>query len=240
MDLNLAETHTSLGFLEVVLLDFAAAEEHFLRSHQLKPDQALTFWWNATQASSEGRLDEARAMAHQAAQLAPTIPMYVVAEGLLWMYSGMIPQAIDLLQKAFEMNRELPLTLGSLGQALAESGQLEEGIELLRRAAPGMGAGALWARGQLGHYLGRSGDREGALRVLDDLLLRRQTEYVQIVAIAAVYAGLGEHDQAVQWLEEAARQPGALQFWIPIDPLWRPLASYSGFQKILTLWQRRR
>ncbi len=178
-------------------------------------------------------------MARQATQLAPTIPMYVVGEGLLWMYDGMLPNAIDFIQKGLEMNRELPLTLCSLGQALAESGRLDEGIELLRRAAPGMAAGALWPRGQLGHYLGRSGDRAGAQKVLDELLVLRRTEYVQIVAIAAVYAGMGEHDLAVHWLEEAARQPGALHFWIPIDPLWKPLAFHPGFQKVLTRWQRR-
>jgi hypothetical protein len=50
---------------------------------------------------------------------------------------------------------------------------------------------------------------------------------------------MGESDQAVQWLDEAARQPGALHFWIPIDPLWRPLAFHPGFQQILTRWQRR-
>ena len=33
-----------LGFLEVILLNFAAAEQHFLLSHQAKPDQALTVW----------------------------------------------------------------------------------------------------------------------------------------------------------------------------------------------------
>jgi hypothetical protein len=42
MDPRFAETHTSLGFLDVVLLDFAAAEQHFLLSHRAKPDQALT------------------------------------------------------------------------------------------------------------------------------------------------------------------------------------------------------
>ena len=130
--------------------------------------------------------------------------MYVVAEGVLCMYSGMLPQAIELMQKALEMDRRLPLTLGSLGQTLAESGRLDEGIELLRRAAPGLAQGALWARGQLGHYLGRSGDRVGAQKVLDELLVLRQTGYVQITAIAAVHAGMGEHDQAVHLLEEAA------------------------------------
>ena len=77
MDARFAETHTSLGFLAVVCLDFAVAERHFLLSHQAKPDQALTVWWNATLAASEGRLEEAIAMAHRAGQLEPTIPMSI-------------------------------------------------------------------------------------------------------------------------------------------------------------------
>ena len=239
MDPNMAETHTSLGFLEVVLLNFADAEEHFLRSHQLKPGHALTAWWNACLASAEGRLEEARAMARQAVQLEPTIPMYLVAEGLLTLYSGLIPQAIDLMKQALEMDREMPLTLASLGEATAESGRFEEGIELLRRAVPGMAPGGLWARGQLGHYLGRSGDRVGAQQVLDELLALRQTTFVAPVALAAVHAGLGEHDRAVEWLEQAAREPGALHFWIPIDPIWKSLAPHPGFQRILERWQRR-
>jgi len=49
-----------------LLLDFEAAEEHLLRAHQLKPDQSLTAWWSAAMAAAEGRLEEARAMAHDA------------------------------------------------------------------------------------------------------------------------------------------------------------------------------
>ena len=178
-------------------------------------------------------------MARQAVQLEPTIPMYLVAEGLLTLYSGLIPQAIDLMKQALEMDREMPLTLASLGEATAESGRFEEGIELLRRAVPGMAPGGLWARGQLGHYLGRSGDRVGAQQVLDELLALRQTTFVAPVALAAVHAGLGEHDRAVEWLEQAAREPGALHFWIPIDPIWKSLAPHPGFQRILERWQRR-
>jgi tetratricopeptide (TPR) repeat protein len=240
MDSNLAETYTSLGFLSTVLLDFEAAEEHLLRAHQLKPGQSLTAWWSAAMAAAEGRLEEARAMAHDASGLSPTIPMYFVAEGLLSMYSGLMPQALDLIRQGLEMDRDLPLGLCSMGETLAELGQMKEGIEFLRRAVPGMAPGALWARGQLGHYLGRAGDRTGAQKELDVLFALRGKEVVQTVAIAAVYAGMGELDQAVHWLEEASKEPGALHFWIPIDPLWKPLTQHQGFLKILEHWQRRR
>jgi serine/threonine protein kinase/tetratricopeptide (TPR) repeat protein len=238
IDPRLPEAHTSLGFLNVVLLKFSEAEQHLLAAHRLKPNQALTCWWNATLASSERRLPEALELAHRAVQIEPLIPMYRIAEALLKLYDGQLSAAIEDLQQARELDPGLPLMQASLGEALAESGNFDEGIALLRMAAPIMAPGGLWARGQLGHYLGRRGDRAGAEQVLGELHALSSSRYVSPVAIAAVQLGLGRTDAAVQSLEEASRQPGTLQFWIPIDPLWRGLASHAGFQKILTHWSR--
>jgi tetratricopeptide (TPR) repeat protein len=237
-DPNLAETHTSLGFLEVVLLNLAAAEQHFLASHKLKPDQALTMWWHACLASAEGRLEEACEMAHRASQIEPTIPMYLVAHGILIMHSGRTALAIETIRKGLEMDAGYPLGQAMLGQGLAESGWFDEGIELLRSAAPAMAPGGLWARGLLGHYLARKGDATGARQVLDELLALRATTYVADVAIAAVYAGLGDDDGVIEWLDRAAQQPGALHFWIPTDPLWKRMRGDPRFQKVLDRWKR--
>jgi len=237
-DPNLAETHTSLGFLEVVLLNFSAAEQHFLTSHRLKPDQALTLWWHACLVSAEGRLDEACEMAYRSSQLEPTIPMYLVAQGILLMHSGRTAVAIETIRNGLEMDAGYPLGQAMLGQALAESGSLDEGIALLRLAAPTMAPGGLWARGLLGHYLGRNGDVNGARQVLDELLTLRRTAYAAAVAIAAVHVGLGEDDHAIKWLDTAAEEPGALHFWIPTDPLWRRMRTDPRFEKILDRWKR--
>ena len=238
MDARCAETHTSLGFLEVILLNFAAAEQHFLLSHQAKPDQALTVWWNAVLASAEGRLDEAIAMAHRAGQLEPTIPMYFVAEGLLLVYKGQLPLAIETIHRGLEMDGNYPLGLMVLGQVLVESGEFDEGIAAMRRAAPQLAPGGYWAKGLLGHYLARQGDVGGARQLLDELLTLQRTAHVQRVAIAAIYAGLSDHDRALEWLEEAAQLPGELWFWIPIDPLWARTRQNPAFQKILARWRR--
>jgi hypothetical protein len=56
--------------------------------------------------------------------------------------------------------------------------------------------------------------------------------------MAAIFAGLGDDDHALEWLEKAAEQPGALWFWIPIDPLWARMRPHPRFQKILNHWRR--
>jgi serine/threonine-protein kinase len=238
MDSRSAEAHTSLGFLELVLLNLGKAEQHFLVAHQLKPDQALTIWWHACLVSAEGRLEESEGMANRAVRLEPVVPMYPVAESILRLFNNETEATIACLRQILEMEPGFPLAQMVLGQALAESDRWEEAIALLRAATTVMAPGGLWARGYLGSYLGRMGDFAGARKVLDELHELRQHGFVAATAIAAVYVGLGENDRAVEWLEQAAQQPGGLHFWIPVDPAWRPLKSHPGFQKILTYWKR--
>lgn len=238
IDPQSAEAHTALGFLELVALRTRESEQHFLKAHQLKPDQALTIWWHACLVSAEGRLAESIEMAERAGRLEPTVPMYPVAEGFLRLFHGETQGVIARVRKALEMEPGFPLAQTLLGQALAESGEWGEAFEMLRAANAAMAPGGLWARGYLGSYLGRNGDFAEARQVLDELLTLRKTTFVSSVAIAAVHVGLGESDLAVEWLNRAAQVPGSLHFWMPGDPVWRPLAAHPGFQKILSLWKR--
>jgi TolB-like protein/Tfp pilus assembly protein PilF/predicted Ser/Thr protein kinase len=238
MDPGSAEAHTSLGFLELLLLNLRQAEEHFLTAHQLKPDQALTVWFNAALLSMEGRLEEAVEMTIRAAGLEPTVAVYVTAENIFRLAMGQTEIAIANLRKVLEIEPGFPLAQTILGECLGESGRWEEAIELLRAATPVMAPGGLWARGYLGNCLGRKGDIAGARQTLDELMALRQNGPVQAAAIAAVHIGLGEYDRAVEWLEQGAQEPGGLHIWIPIDPVWRPLAANPRFQKILSRWKR--
>ena len=236
MDARFAETHTSLGFLDVLLLNFAAAEQHFLLSHQAKPDQALTVWWNAALVAAEGRLDEAIAMARRAGQLEPTIPMYSIAEGLLLVYGQSAGDRDD-------------------SQGVGDGPQLSAGP-----GAPRAGAGRERTVRRRGRGHARRSSADGARRILGEgtprILPRtaggrprrapaarrtatlRRTAHVQMVAIAAIYAGLNDDNRALKWLDQASRQPGALWFWISIDSLWARMRQTPGFQTILARWRR--
>ena len=45
-------------------------------------------------------------------------------------------------------------------------------------------------------------------------------QYVPAIYSAAVYAGLGESDQAFTWLRRAVERRDWLISWFHVDPLW--------------------
>ena len=68
---------------------------------------------------------------------------------------------------------------------------------------------------QVGYGLARTGDRSGALNVLNELAKRRDLTYVSPFDFALVYAGLGETDRTFEFLDAAykdrvPRLPGHL------------------------------
>jgi hypothetical protein len=52
-------------------------------------------------------------------------------------------------------------------------------------------------------------------------------QYVPAIYSAAVYAGLGESDQAFEWLRRAVERRDWLIAWFHVDPLWDTLRSDS-------------
>jgi hypothetical protein len=65
------------------------------------------------------------------------------------------------------------------------------------------------------------------------LLRRREAEYVHPTALAYVYTGLGEKDEALRWLEIAyAERDNSLQ-WLKYDPTLDSLRGDARFQDIL-------
>ena len=85
------------------------------------------------------------------------------------------------------------------------------------------------ATASLGHALGAAGDRPGARAVLDRLLERRAHEYVSPYDVALVYAGLGNKDQALDWLQRAYQERSSLLVFALREPRLAPLRSEPRF-----------
>jgi len=67
-------------------------------------------------------------------------------------------------------------------------------------------------------------------------LRSRSLESIQNVAPnkAAIYAALGDHDQALDLLEQAAEQPTWQLRLLKATPTWDPLRQQARFQALLT------
>ena len=108
------------------------------------------------------------------------------------------------------------------GWSLAGLGRYEDAVAAHRQAAM-VAPGDPVAQAYLGWVLGLVGQREEVRRIREDLERRRTQEYFSGFLMAHVCLGLGEHEQAIVWLEKAAEErDGLLPFastWIPLDPL---------------------
>ena len=97
--------------------------------------------------------------------------------------------------------------------------------------------------GRLGHVYGVSGNREDAIRILDEL----KKEPIQpppkspfippppdtSFDIGLVYMGLGEHEQAIDWLQKAANERTAEIIHIKCEPIYEKMRVEPRFQELM-------
>jgi predicted Zn-dependent protease len=80
---------------------------------------------------------------------------------------------------------------------------------------------------------GFAGRKDEADRVLQELLELDRRGYVTPVAVANVYIGLGNKDQAFVWLEKAYRERSNYLAYIKVFPLVDSLRSDPRFDDLL-------
>ena len=98
---------------------------------------------------------------------------------------------------------------------------LDESIEEFRKA-PSI------CEAPLAHAYARSGSRTEALRILNEILATSKQSFVDPRNVAVIYVGLGERDQALDWLEDAYEKGEPILVYM-FGPSW-PLASFDLIQ----------
>ena len=69
--------------------------------------------------------------------------------------------------------------------------------------------------------------------MLNELLELQRRRYVSPPALANVYIGLGDKDQAFFWLEKAYLDRSNYMVWLKVFPLLDPLRSDPRFDDLL-------
>ncbi len=115
-----------------------------------------------------------------------------------------------------------------LGAAYERQGDLPAAIEELRKSNALMGD-ISWSLGELGHAYARSGQTNEAEKVLREFNRRSEHGYVPAYNIAAVYAGLGKKEEALNFLEKAYADRCSILMFIKVDPDFENLHSEPRF-----------
>ena len=141
--------------------------------------------------------------------------------------------AIEQLRKTLDIEPTFAHAHWFLGMAYLRKGAFAEAIAEFQRAIT-LSPNITQYKAGLGHAYARAGKSAEARKLLSELKEASKRRYVSWCDFAAIYAGLGEKDQAFAFLEKAYEQRDAKLFiWGKGSPVLDPLRSDSRFADLL-------
>lgn len=233
MDDSLAEAHTSLAFTKHRFdWDWLGAEREFKRAIRSNPSYASAHHWYSLLLSQMGRTEESFAAIKRAQELDPLSLVINTDLGTYFYYTRQYDQAIAYYQKTLEMSPDFARVYLDLGTTYEQKGMYKEAIATFQKGVMLSGGNSLMMA-SLGHAYAVSGRREEARKILHELQHQTNQEYIVPYAVALIYIGLNEKDQAFQWLEKAYEERSGWLVFLKVNPLLDPLQSDPRFGELL-------
>ena len=231
LDPALGEAHCMLAFLMFVRdFDWTGAEAEFRRALELSPGSADAYDLYGRMLAALGRHDEAVPLVKRAHELDPLSHRTDYPSALL--RAGRYPEALAAARQSVEVDPEYGRARATLGWALLKNGLVEEGLAELERGAA-LTSGDLMFLAQLGEAYGLHGRADEARDILRRLDEAGRTGYVTPYYRAYVHTGLGEHDQAIDCLEQALAERSGGLYGIKASFLFEPLRGHPRFTALL-------
>jgi DNA-binding winged helix-turn-helix (wHTH) protein/TolB-like protein len=233
IDSTLAEAHASLAFAKFRWdRDRVETEREFQLAIKHKPTYAPAHQWYSSYLAALERFDEAIAEAKRAQELEPL--SLIGSSHLAWILylSGQSDGAIEECTRMLDLDPNFFPARRYLGLAYEQKGMYQKAIAEFQRGVQLSGSPLMLAL--LGHAYAASGKTADAQRVLSELRELESRRYVSPYTVAAIYAGLGEKDQAFKWLEKAYEGRDVWLMNLKVDPAFSKLRSDRRFQDLLT------
>ena len=233
IDDTLAEAHTSFAFATWYYdWDWRVAETEFKRALQLNGNYPVAHQWYGSYLSSMGRHQEAIAEKKRAVELDPLSLVMNRSAGWTFYFARRYDEAIEQYRKTLELDPNFAVAHLWLGEAYKQKGMHQEAILELQRASvlSGQDHAKLAA---LGHAYAFSGRRAEATMILEKLEEMSKRSYVPPYDFAVIFAGLGEKDKALEWLQKAHEDRSAYLVYLNVEPIWDSLRSDPRFIDLL-------
>jgi len=233
IDETLAEAHTSLAqALFFYDRNYPEAQREYQRAIQLNPNYATTHqWYGVTYLAKMGRFDEAIFELKRAQELDPLSLPISADFGNTYIQARQYDKAIEQLRKTLEMDQSFYFAHALLGMAYQMKGDFHNAIAEYQQARQLNDDPFVLAL--LGNIYAVSGRKDEALKILDQLKQLSKQRFVYAYGIALVYVGLGDKDQAFQWLEKSFQDHEARINRLKVDPLFDSVRSDARYADLI-------
>ena len=231
LDPGLAEAHAMLGLVKLYHdLDFSGAEREFKHALEINPGSADTLDIYGRMLSGLGRYDEALEVQERAHELDPLEHRLDRVSTLL--RAGRYDEALQPAQQIVENEPGFAHGHATLGWTYLLLKRSDEGLAALRQAVTLSPRNTMY-QAQLGQALAMTGGVAGARQVLEELEDLATRRYVSPYHLAYVYTGLGEHDRAMDYLEQAYEERGGAMYGIKGSFLFASLRTHPRFEALI-------
>jgi tetratricopeptide (TPR) repeat protein len=182
--------------------------------------------------ASIGRFDDAIARIKRAQELDPFTLINYVIEAVILYTARQYDQAIEQLQKTLAIDPSFPSAHWILGRTYLKKSRFDDAIAEYQQAKA-LSGGTTIIMAELGYAYAASGRGREAQSVLDDLMQQSQHKHVSAYDIALIHAGLGQKDQAFEWLQKAYVERSHWLTWLKVEPLLDSLRENPKFIELL-------
>lgn len=224
LDDKLAEVQTALAFVKYHDFDFSGAEKGIKQAIELNPSFATAHYYYADFLLwIVGRTDEGIAEHKRAQELDPLSLIVSAGLGGALYLARRYDEAVEQLQKTLEMDQNFAVAHTCLGFAYLQKSMFEQAVTEFRKASNLSG---------LAYAYALSGKKDDAVETLEELRKASKEGYVSPNEFALVYVGLGQKDEAFEWLEKAIDDLSP-DFSLRVDPVYDSLRSDTRYLRLL-------
>ncbi|HEY2103879.1 MAG TPA: tetratricopeptide repeat protein [Chthoniobacterales bacterium] len=235
LDNDLAEAHSALGLvLQTADMDLKGAKREFERAIELNPNYAgAHYFLGLVVLAPLGHIEDAIAEVKRAVELDPFSAIINANLGYCYILAGRYPEAITQLQKTIQLAPKFGYTFGCLGIAFELSGRTDEAIAQYQKADQ-LQVVDYHGLTFLSHIYGTIGQQEKALQIFNQVkAVEEQKGEVWAFGHALMELGLGNNEQAIDWLERSyqAKESGIIVY-IKVDRMLDPLRGNPRFETL--------
>jgi len=230
-----AEAYTALAFISTFYdWNWTEAKKQFQHASELNPNYAWAHYWYSyylsfVELKYEESIREAKNLVEH---LEPLVPLFHHALSVMYICAGRFEEGLRASEMAIELDANFFYGYRGLGLSLAGLNKYAEAIEALKTAVLLSLRQPLILVEQSWIY-SLSGNESEVQKILDELIMRSQTEYISALFICCVAYYSKNYDKAFEYLEQAFEQRDSTLIGIKAYPISAFIRTDPRFQPFL-------
>ncbi|MGB5607787.1 TPR end-of-group domain-containing protein [Eudoraea sp.] len=207
------------------------AEKEFLRAIEINPNYAFSQAYYSHFLAIMGDPEKGLPHSELAMQLDPFNTLYMSIHGQALKNAGKFDEALELLQKLYEIEPDQGIALPALWAVYHELGDEEKALDIAKRIYT-------LRENELALKSLEQGFEEGGYhlamqRTAEMMISKRDSIYFPSWQIFTLYCRAGMKEEALEWLEKAYEEHDSNMPYISVDPLFDFIRNEPRFQNLL-------